>query len=138
MLKLTDLRDPSLASLSLKRLKEPCSGADMIEIFAHGALCMHRPGTPPPALLPDNKRHLEPGTHQRLPLGVQSPTVKGRCYDDMATSHTKARADSGAAGEPTLGIGAPNRQKCFMRSKRHAQRPGEHISRFEDEHGITS
>ena len=100
-----------------------------IEMFAHGALCMAYSGR---CLLSGyiNKRDPNQGTCTnacRWEYNVQ----EGK-EDDVGNIVHKYEPIPVQNVEPTLGIGAPT-DKVFMIEE--AQRPGEYMTAFEDEHG---
>ena len=100
-----------------------------IEIFVHGALCMAYSGR---CLLSGyiNKRDPNQGTCTnacRWEYNVQ----EGK-EDDVGNIVHKYEPIQVQNVEPTLGIGAPT-DKVFMIEE--AQRPGEYMTAFEDEHG---
>ena len=117
--------------LSLEEIEEIRNQVpDMeIEIFVHGALCMAYSGR---CLLSGyiNKRDPNQGTCTnacRWEYNVQ----EGK-EDDVGNIVHKYEPIPVQNVEPTLGIGAPT-DKVFMIEE--AQRPGEYMTAFEDEHG---
>ncbi len=117
--------------LSLEEIEEIRNQVpDMeIEIFVHGALCMAYSGR---CLLSGyiNKRDPNQGTCTDASLGSTN-SRKGKKMTS-ATSYTNSEPIPVQNVEPTLGIGAPT-DKVFMIEE--AQRPGEYMTAFEDEHG---
>ena len=117
--------------LSLEEIEEIRNQVpDMeIEIFVHGALCMAYSG-----------RCLLSGyINKRDPNGAPAPTPAAGEYnvregkeDDVGNIVHKYEPIPVQNVEPTLGIGAPT-DKVFMIEE--AQRPGEYMTAFEDEHG---
>lgn len=100
-----------------------------IEIFVHGALCMAYSGR---CLLSGyiNKRDPNQGTCTnacRWEYNVQEG--KEDVVGNIVHKHEPIPVQN---VEPTLGIGAPT-DKVFMIEE--AQRPGEYMTAFEDEHG---
>lgn len=117
--------------LSLEEIEEIRNQVpDMeVEIFVHGALCMAYSGR---CLLSGyiNKRDPNQGTCTnacRWEYNVQ----EGK-EDDVGNIVHKYEPIPVQNVEPTLGIGAPT-DKVFMIEE--AQRPGEYMTAFEDEHG---
>lgn len=83
-----------------------------------------------PALWLYQQARSEPGyLHQRLPLEYNVQEGK---EDDVGNIVHKYEPIPVQNVEPTLGIGAPT-DKVFMIEE--AQRPGEYMTAFEDEHG---
>lgn len=115
--------------LSLEEIEEIRNQVpDMeIEIFVHGALCMAYSGR---CLLSGyiNKRDRT----VPAPTPAAGSTTSGRKEDDVGNIVHKYEPIPVQNVEPTLGIGAPT-DKVFMIEE--AQRPGEYMTAFEDEHG---
>lgn len=100
-----------------------------LEVFVHGALCMAYSGR---CLLSGyiNKRDPNQGTCTNA-CRWQYKAEEGK-EDDAGNIVHLHEPIAVQAVEPTLGIGAPT-DKVFMLSE--AQKPGEYMSAFEDEHG---
>lgn len=100
-----------------------------VEIFVHGALCMAYSGR---CLLSGyiNKRDPNRGTCTNACRWEYN--VREGKEDDVGNIVHKYEPIPVQNVEPTLGIGAPT-DKVFMIEE--AQRPGEYMTAFEDEHG---
>ncbi len=119
-------RELSLEEIAEIRAEVP----DMeLEIFVHGALCMAYSGR---CLLSGyiNKRDPNQGTCTNA-CRWQYKAEEGKEDDTGNIVHLHEPIPVQTV-EPTLGIGAPT-DKVFMLSE--AQKPGEYMSAFEDEHG---
>lgn len=112
----------------VEKIRQECPDIEL-EVFVHGALCIAYSGR---CLLSGyfNRRDSNQGTCTnacRWEYNVQ----EGK-EDDVGNIVHKYEPIPVQNVEPTLGIGAPT-DKVFMIEE--AQRPGEYMTAFEDEHG---
>ncbi|HEY0207520.1 tRNA 5-hydroxyuridine modification protein YegQ [Acerihabitans sp.] len=100
-----------------------------LEVFVHGALCMAYSGR---CLLSGYLNKRDPNQGACTNACRWEYKVQAGKEDDMGNIVHLHEPIPVARVEPTLGLGAPTGQ-VFMLEE--AQRPGEYMSAFEDEHG---
>lgn len=100
-----------------------------LEVFVHGALCMAYSGR---CLLSGYLNKRDPNQGACTNACRWEYKVQEGKEDDLGNIVHQHEPIAVTQVEPTLGIGAPT-SKVFMLEE--AQRPGEYMSAFEDEHG---
>src|SRR5476649_1315949 len=100
-----------------------------LEVFVHGALCMAYSGR---CLLSGYLNKRDPNQGDCTNACRWEYKVQEGKEDDIGNIVHRHQPIAVTTVEPTLGIGAPT-DRVFMLEE--AQRPGEYMSAFEDEHG---